>query len=181
MHRVPVGSGHLFLRQGDITTLAFGAIVNAANSRLAGGGGVDGAIHRAAGIVELRQACETIIAEIGSLPPGQAVLTSGFKLPAKHIIHTVGPVWRGGLDNEPALLRDAYLNSLRLGKEHDITTIAFSAISCGIYGYPLEAAARIALTALKEGLEAGLAVEAGMVLHDAAALEIWATAADQVL
>lgn len=181
MRRVPVGSGHLFLRQGDITVLAFDAIVNAANSRLAGGGGVDGAIHRAAGIVELRQACEAIIAEIGSLPSGQAVLTPGFKLPSQYIIHTVGPVWHGGVNNEPVLLRDAYLNSLRLAHENDIRTIAFPAISCGVYGYPVEDAARIALTALKEGLEAGLVAEAGMVLHGEAAYATWSAAAEEVL
>jgi O-acetyl-ADP-ribose deacetylase (regulator of RNase III) len=181
MRRVPVGSGHLFLRQGDITALSFDAIVNAANSRLAGGGGVDGAIHHAAGIAELRQACEAIIEEIGSLPPGRAVLTPGFNLPAAHIIHTVGPVWRGGTNNEPTLLRDAYLNSLRLAHENDIRTIAFPAISCGVYGYPVEDAAAIALAALKQGLEQGLAVEAGMVLHGEAAYATWSAAAEEVL
>ena len=181
MQRVPEGSGHLFLRQGDITALTFDAIVNAANSRLAGGGGVDGAIHRAAGIVALRGACEAIIAEIGSLPPGRAVLTPGFDLPAKYIIHTVGPVWRGGTDNEPTLLRDAYLNSLRLAHENDIRTIAFPAISCGVYGYPVEDAARIALAALREGLEQGMVAEAGMVLHGEAAYATWAAAAEDVL
>ena len=181
MQRAPVGSGHLFLHQGDITALTFDAIVNAANSRLAGGGGVDGAIHRAAGIAELRAACEAIIAEIGSLPPGKAALTPGFNLPSKYIIHTVGPIWRGGADNEPTLLRDAYLNSLRLAHENDIRTIAFPAISCGVYGYPVEDAARIALAALKQGLEQGLAAEAGMVLHGEAAYAIWSAAAEDVL
>ena len=181
MERVSVGSGHLFLCQGDITTLAFDAIVNAANSRLAGGGGVDGAIHRAAGMIELRRACEAVIAEIGSLPPGRAVLTPGFSLPSKYIIHTVGPVWRGGRDNEPSLLRDAYLNSLRLAHENHIRTIAFPAISCGVYGYPVEDAAAVALAALKQGLEDGLAAEAGMVLHGEAAYATWSAVAEKVL
>lgn len=176
-----IGSGHLFIRQGDITTLDADAIVNAANSRLAGGGGVDGAIHQAAGPSELQKACRTIIAEIGSLPPGEAVITSGFALPAKHIIHTVGPIWRGGDDNEATLLRNAYLNSLRLARQYDIKTIAFPAISCGVYGYPVADAARIALTALKEGLEAELVAEAGMVLHGEAAYATWLAAAEDVL
>ena len=181
MLRARVGSGHLFLRQGDITTHEADAIVNAANSRLAGGGGVDGAIHRAAGLAELRAACEAIIAEIGSLPPGEAVITPGFGLPARHIIHTVGPVWRGGESREPELLRNAYLNSLRLAREHQVRTIAFPAISCGVYGYPVADAARIALAALAEGLAAGLAAEAGMVLHGQAAFAVWAEAAEPYL
>jgi len=176
-----IGSGRLFIRQGDITTLEVDAIVNAANSRLAGGGGVDGAIHRAAGADALQQACQTIIADIGSLPPGEAVITPGFDLPAKHIIHTVGPIWRGGTNDEPRLLRNAYMNSLQLAKENDITTIAFPAISCGVYGYPVEDAAHIALTALKEGLAAGLVKEAGMVLHGNAAYETWTAAAEKAL
>ncbi len=165
MERWKIGSGELFVRQGDITTLNYDAIVNAANSRLAGGGGVDGAIHRAAGIVQLQEACQAIIADIDSLPAGETVITPGFNLSAKHIIHTVGPIWRGGDQNEPQLLRNAYLNSLKLAKEHNITTIAFPAISCGAYGYPVEQAARIALSALKEGLEAGLVVEVSLVLR----------------
>ena len=174
-------SGRLALRLGDITALDADAIVNAANSRLAGGGGVDGAIHRAAGAARLQDACRAIIREIGSLPPGEAVITPGFNLPAKHIIHTVGPIWRGGAHGEPALLRNAYLNSLELAHEHDIRTIAFPAISCGVYGYPVEDAARIALTALKEGLEAGLVAEASMVLHDRSAHDTWTAIANEIL
>ncbi|MEF2230261.1 MAG: macro domain-containing protein [Pseudodesulfovibrio sp.] len=181
MLRARVGSGHLFLRQGDITTVDADAIVNAANSRLAGGGGVDGAIHRAAGLSALRSACEAIIARIGSLPPGEAVITPGFGLPARHIIHTVGPVWRGGADSEPELLKNAYLNSLRLAREHGVRTIAFPAISCGVYGYPVAQAARVALAALVEGLTAGLAEEAGMVLHGEAAFAAWSQAAEAFL
>lgn len=159
MQRWNIGPGTLFIRKGDITTFEYDAIVNAANSRLAGGGGVDGAIHRAAGIEALQRACRAIIGDIGSLPFGEAVITPGFDLPAKHIIHTVGPIWRGGAENEPALLRDAYLNSLKLAQQYDISTIAFPAISCGAYGYPVEQAARIALLALKEGEKQGWSVK----------------------
>jgi len=176
-----ISSGRLFIRLGDITTLEVDAIVNAANSRLAGGGGVDGAIHRTAGTDALQKACRAIIADIGLLPPGESVITPGFKLPAKHIIHTVGPIWRGGTRDEPRLLKNAYLNSLKLAHTHNITTIAFPAISCGVYGYPVEDAAHIALTALKEGLEAGLVEEAGMILHDDAAYATWTAAAEKVL
>jgi len=181
MQRWKIGSGHLFICQDDLTTIECDAIVNAANSRLAGGGGVDGAIHQAAGAQQLQQACQAIIAEIGSLPTGEAVITPGFNLPAKHIIHTVGPIWRGGDNNESALLRRAYLNSLKLAHENEILTIAFPAISCGVYGYPVEDAACIALTALKEGLEAGLIKEVGMVLHGSTAFQIWSAAAQEVL
>lgn len=181
MQRWKIGPGELFIRQGDITTLGLDAIVNAANSRLAGGGGVDGAIHRAAGVEALQRACQAIIADIGSLPAGEAAITPGFNLPATHIIHTVGPIWRGGDNDEPEQLRNAYLNSLRLASQHDITTIAFPAISCGVYGYPVEQAARIALLALKEGLEAGLVREAGMVLHGDAAYDLWLSVARNIL
>ncbi|MBG0791561.1 MAG: macro domain-containing protein [Desulfovibrionaceae bacterium] len=176
-----ISTGRLVLRQGDITRLSADAIVNAANSRLAGGGGVDGAIHRAAGIERLQEACRGIIGDIGSLPPGEAVITPGFDLSATHIIHTVGPVWRGGANREPELLQNAYANSLALAHEHDIQTIAFPAISCGVYGYPAEDAARIALTALRQGLEAGLVREASMVLHGQAAFDTWAAAAREIL
>ncbi|MGL1861466.1 MAG: O-acetyl-ADP-ribose deacetylase [Pseudodesulfovibrio sp.] len=181
MERFKIGSGHLFIRQGDITTLEVDAIVNAANSRLAGGGGVDGAIHRAASAEELQQACQAIIADIGTLPSGEAVLTPGFNLPAKHIIHTVGPIWRGGKNNESELLRNAYLNSMKLAHKHNIKTIAFPAISCGVYGYPVVDAARIALSALKEGLESRLVEEVGMVLHGDEAYSLWKSVAEDIL
>ncbi len=133
-----VGDASLVLEEGDITRLEVDAVVTAANARLAGGGGVDGAVHDAAG-PELYAACQ----KIGGCPTGSAVITPGFRLSARHVIHAVGPVWDGGDTGEPVLLQGAYASSLRLAKENEVKSVAFPALSAGIYGYPMEEAARI--------------------------------------
>ena len=138
---------------GDLTVLEVDAIVNAANERLLGGGGVDGAIHRAAG-PELLAACEAVpeVAPGVRCPTGEARITPGFNLPARYVIHTVGPVWRGGNRGEPDLLAACYRNALTLAEENGCGSIAFPAISCGIYGYPPAAAAAIAVREIRSFL-----------------------------
>jgi O-acetyl-ADP-ribose deacetylase (regulator of RNase III) len=137
---VKIGSTAFFLEEGDITQQTTEAIVNAANSRLAGGGGVDGAIHRAGG-PKIMEECR----QIGSCPTGQAVITTGGNLKAKYVIHTVGPIYRGGTGNEAALLASAYRESMKLAHKKGLRSVAFPSLSTGAYGYPLDEAAEIAL------------------------------------
>ena len=147
-------SARISVIEGDITQQRVAAIVNAANSSLLGGGGVDGAIHWAAGLGLLDE-CRTL----GGCPTGQARITRGYRLPAQWVIHTVGPVWRGGDRDEDALLASCYRNSLVLTVEHGIRTIAFPAISTGVYGFPLERATRIAVAEVKRFLAQDATIE----------------------
>ncbi len=146
--------GKIELVQGDLTALKVDAIVNAANTTLLGGGGVDGAIHRAAG-PELLDECRTL----GGCSTGEAKITQGYKLPARYVIHTVGPVWSGGNRSEESLLRSCYENSLKLAEKHGIKTIAFPSISTGAYRFPIEQASRIAVNTVRDSLKATKRIE----------------------
>ena len=161
--------GKIEIVRGDITTHKVDAIVNAANESLLGGGGVDGAIHRAAG-PQLVQECRGI----GGCPAGEARITRGYQVPAKYVIHTVGPVWRGGGEGEPALLASCYESSLELAAQHEIETIAFPAISCGVYGYPLAEAASVSLEAARSYMRShSTPALIRWVLFDPAAHDAW--------
>lgn len=171
--------GRVELVRADITTLDVDAIVNAANSSLLGGGGVDGAIHRAAG-PRLLEATRTL----GGTPPGTAKITAGYELPARHVIHAVGPIWRGGDSGEDATLEGAYRRSLELAAELALESIAFPSISTGIYGFPLERATRIAHATARDWLAANerprLVVfcvfsERDLTVHEAIATEVFGT------
>jgi O-acetyl-ADP-ribose deacetylase (regulator of RNase III) len=176
--RLDLGEGSVIqLLLGDITHQDTDAIVNAANSSLMGGGGVDGAIHRAGGPTILEE-CKKIVAEHGPLPAGQSVATTGGKLRAGYVIHTVGPVWRGGEANEAATLASCYRESLLLADKIRLHNIAFPAISTGIFGYPLDQASMVALETVAESLPAAKTVrEARFVLFDNSSFSAFAQAA----
>jgi len=168
----------LVLERGDITRAAADAIVNAANERMLGGGGVDGAIHRAAGPGLLAE-CRGL----GGARPGEAKITGGHQLKARHVIHTVGPVWHGGRENEDATLASCYRESLRLAEAHGLRSIAFPAVSTGVYRFPLERATRIAIREARQHLEASGAItrlvfccfsERDLEVYDAVARELLA-------
>ena len=164
----------LSLVQGDITRQATDAIVNAANSGLMGGGGVDGAIHRAGGPAILEE-CRKIREKIGRLPAGKAVITTGGRLKAKHVIHTVGPVWHDGARGEAELLASAYRESLKLAAENGLKSISFPAISTGAYGFPIEPAARIALETAIDFIRQNKSIEEiAFVLFDSYSYQVYA-------
>jgi len=178
-----VGKARIRLVQGDITDVATDAIVNAANPTLMGGGGVDGAIHRKGGPKILEQ-CKRIrtIEWPSGLPTGKAVITSGGNLKAKHVIHTVGPIWRGGTHGELELLTDAYRNSLELAVSEKLKIIAFPSISTGAYRYPIERASRVALATVKRFLETKDELdEVAFVLFTRDDLEVYREAAKEIL
>jgi O-acetyl-ADP-ribose deacetylase (regulator of RNase III) len=169
-----VNKTRLVLIQGDITQQATDAIVNAANSGLLGGGGVDGAIHRAGGPVIMEE-CRRIREKIGRLPAGRAVITTGGRLKAKYVIHTVGPIWRGGGSDEAETLVSAYRESLKLAVEKGLRTISLPAISTGAYGYPLERATRVALTTAMDFARGDDSLqEIRFVLYDSYSYKVYA-------
>jgi O-acetyl-ADP-ribose deacetylase (regulator of RNase III) len=172
-----VGRTTFFLEEGDITRQETEAIVNAANSRLAGGGGVDGAIHRAGGPVIMEE-CR----RIGSCPPGRAVITSGGNLKAGYVIHTVGPIYQGGTKGEAVILASAYRESLKLAQEKGLRSLAFPSLSTGAYGYPLEDAARTAVRTVLDYLEENPVFDrVGFVLFGPSAFQAYLTAAEELL
>jgi O-acetyl-ADP-ribose deacetylase (regulator of RNase III) len=178
-----VGKAKISLVQGDITEMETDVIVNAANSSLMGGGGVDGAIHRKGG-PKILEECKQIRATQwpNGLPTGKAVITTGGNLKAKYVIHTVGPIWRGGKSGEPELLAEAYKNSLALASSKGLKTIAFPSISTGAYGYPIEKACKVALRTVKEFLEKENKLEEVVfVLYTKHDFEVYKEAAKEIL
>ena len=182
MRELKVGRSRLLIIQGDITHQTTDAIVNAANSGLMGGGGVDGAIHRVVGPAILEE-CKQIVAEQGRLPTGQAVITTGGNLKAKYVIHTVGPVWRGGNNKEATLLENAYFESLKLATAKKLTSVSFPSISTGAYGYPLAEAAGIALKTVLSFLkdQSTSLKDVAFVLFDARTYRTYTTALEEAV
>ena len=185
MEQRTINQTKISLIQGDITRQDTDAIVNAANPSLMGGGGVDGAIHRAGGRAILEQ-CKEIVSKQGRLPTGKAVITSGGNLKAKYVIHTVGPIWQGGTKNEAELLTSAYQESLKLATEHNLESISFPSISTGAYGYPVEEAAKVAIKAvisflrMKKEKEATSLKEVVFVLFDSRTYEYYRSALEEL-
>ncbi len=170
---IMINQTRLSLLQGDITEQDVDAIVNAANSSLMGGGGVDGAIHRA-GAPAILEECKKIVAQQGRLPAGQAVITTGGNLRARYVIHTVGPVWQGGDSGEAGILASAYLESLKLAVAQGINSISFPSISTGAYGYPLDKAARVALETVIGFLESNATLQSvNFILFDRGTYNIY--------
>jgi O-acetyl-ADP-ribose deacetylase len=178
---VKINQATISLVQGDITRQSLDAIVNAANSSLMGGGGVDGAIHRAGG-PRILEECKKIVARQGRLPTGKAVITTGGNLPARYVIHTVGPVWHGGSANEDQLLASAYRESLLLAEKHKLKSLAFPSISTGAYGYPVDMAAKVAVQTVAAFLknEAFSVREVKFVLFDTTTYATYARALGEV-
>jgi O-acetyl-ADP-ribose deacetylase (regulator of RNase III) len=168
-----INESNLSIIQGDITVQTTDAIVNAANSGLMGGGGVDGAIHRAGGPAILED-CRKIVANQGRLPTGQAVITTAGNMPSKYVIHTVGPVWHGGTKGEPELLSSAYRESLKLAAANNLASVSFPSISTGVYGYPVDKASRVALKAVVSFLSETTSIkEVVFVLFDSRTFEAY--------
>lgn len=175
MRTLPNGDTILIVK-GDLTTSRHDAIVNASNEQLAPGGGLSGAIHDAAG-PGLASECASLIARRGPVRPGEAVITGAHRLPARHVIHTVGPIWRGGDSGEPEILERAYRSSVRAADGHGLISVAFPSISTGVFGYPVDLAAPIAVKAVADGLIAAKSThEATFVLLDDATYEAFARA-----
>jgi len=178
---VSINQTRLSIIQGDITKQGTDAIVNAANSSLMGGGGVDGAIHRAGGPAILEE-CKQIVAKQGRLPTGKAMITTGGNLQARFIIHTVGPIWHGGNKGEPELLASAYRESLKVAAENNLSTISFPSISTGAYGYPVAKAAKVATNTVVSSLRKGVTSvkEVVFVLFDSATFQSYASVLSEI-
>ncbi len=179
---ITINQARLHIIQGDITEQDTDAIVNAANSSLMGGGGVDGAIHRAGGSAILEE-CKQVVARQGRLPTGKAVMITGGNLKAKHVIHTVGPIWYGGAKREPDLLASAYQESLKLAMENQLSSISFPSISTGVYGYPVDKASRVAIGVVIASLRQGVTSvrKVVFVLFDSQTLRAYSSALKEII